>query len=110
MALFIPWYMSVALNRVMVNMNIASNAGGSLETTNIKELDLEPRLSTLLNFRQLCSTSSSVAVPVFTHFWSSLVAARLLMSIWSEVGFMIRNQLSRLERARREEFVEGKGV
>jgi hypothetical protein len=35
----------------MVDMNVASNAGGSFEITNVKELDLEPRLSTLLNSR-----------------------------------------------------------
>ena len=51
MALSIPWYMSVTLDRVMADMNVASNAGGSLEITNIKELDLGPRLSALLNSR-----------------------------------------------------------
>jgi hypothetical protein len=51
MALFIPWYMSVTLDWVMVDMNVASDVGGSLEITSIKELDLEPRLSALLNSR-----------------------------------------------------------
>ena len=37
--------------RVTVDMYVASNPGGSLEIITIKELDLELRLSALLNSR-----------------------------------------------------------
>jgi hypothetical protein len=43
--------MSVTLNRVTVDMNVTLNASGSLEIKTTKELDLEPRLSALLNSR-----------------------------------------------------------